>query len=225
MGLLNSPATFQRCVDLIFDGMQQKEIFLFLDDAVIYGETIVEQNEKFERFLQRLRKANLKLQPDKYEFLKTEVVFLGHVLNEEGVKPDPRKLKAVREFPQPKNIKNIRQFLAGYYRRFIHNFSGIAKRLSNLLKNDTPFIWSDETQKAFNILKDKLCTQPVLKIADFSLPFILTCNASGVAIGGILSQGEINEDRPIAYASRVLSDTERKYDTYSREALAIVYSV
>ena len=94
-----------------------------------------------------------------------------------------------------------------------------------MLKNDTPFIWSDETEKAFDIIKDKLCTQPVLKIADFSLPFILTCDASGVAIGGILSQGEINKDRPIAYASRILSDTERKYDTYSREALAIVYSV
>ena len=111
MGLSNSPATFQRCVDLVFDGMQQREIFLFLDDAVIYGKTIAEHNEKFERFLQRLRKANLKLQPDKCEFLKTEVVYLGHVLSEEGVKPDPRKLEAVREFPQPKNIKNIRQFL------------------------------------------------------------------------------------------------------------------
>ena len=215
------------CVDLVFDGMQQKEIFLFLDDAVIYGEIIAEHNEKFERFLQRLRKANLKLQPDKCEFLKTEVVYLGHVLSEEGVKPVPRKLEAVRVFPQSKNIKNIRQFLglAGYYRRFIHNFSGIAKPLSNLLKNDTPSTWSDETQKVFDILKDKLCTQPVLKIADFSLPFILICDASGVAIGGILSQGQINKDRPIAYASRVLSDTERKYDTYSREALAIVYSV
>ena len=130
MDLSNSPATFQRCVDLVFDGMQQKEIFLFLDDAVIYGDTIAEHNEKFKRFLQRLRKANLKLQSDKCEFLKTEVVYLSHVLSE-GVKPDPRTLEAVREFPQPKNIKNIRQFLglAGYYRRFIHNFSGIAKPL------------------------------------------------------------------------------------------------
>ena len=223
MRLSNSPATFQRCVDLVFDDMQQKEIFLFLDDVVIYGETIAEYNEKFERFLQRLRKANLKLQLDKCKFLKTEVVYLGHVLSKEGVKPEKieLELEAVREFPQPKNIKNIRQFLglAGYYRRFIHNFSGIAKPLSNLLKNDAPFIWSDETQKAF------VCTQPVLKIADFSLPFILTCDASGVAIGGILSQEEINKDRPIAYASRVLSDTERKYETYLREALAIVYSV
>ena len=117
-------------------------------------------------------------------------------MSAEGVKRDPRKLEAVHEFPQQKNVKNIRQFLglAGYYRRFIHNFSEIAKPLSNLLKNDTPFIWSDETQKAFDILKDKLCTQPVLKIADFSLSFILTCDASGVAIGGILSQGEINTD-------------------------------
>ena len=92
------------------------------------------------------------------------------------------------------------------------------------MKNDKPFIWSDETQKAFHILKDKLCTQPVLKIADFSLPFILTCDASGVAIGGILSQAEINKDRSIAYAFRVLSDTKRKYDPYSREAQAIIYS-
>ena len=119
MDLSNSPATFQCRVDLILDGMEQKEIFLFLDDAIIYSKTIAEHNEKFERFLQRLRKANLKLQPDKCEFLKTEVIYLGHVLSKEGLKPDPH-IEVVREFPQPKNIKNIRQFLglAGY-RRFI----------------------------------------------------------------------------------------------------------
>ena len=93
MGLSNSPATFQRCVDLVYDGMQQKGIFLFLGDAVIYGKTIAEQNEKFERFLQRLRKANLKLQPDKCEFLKTEVVYLGHVLSKEGVKTRPTQVR------------------------------------------------------------------------------------------------------------------------------------
>ena len=106
-----------------------------MDVAVIYGKTIAEHNEKFERFLERLRKANLTLQPDKCEFLKTELVYLGRVLSGDGVKPDPRKYEAVREFPQPKNIKNIREFLGlgDYYRRFIHNFSEIAKPLSKLL--------------------------------------------------------------------------------------------
>ena len=114
------------------------------------------------------------MQTDKCEFLRTEVVDLGRVLSEEGVNPDPHKLKAVREFPRPQNVKNIRQFLglSGYCRRFIHHISGIAKPLRNLLKNTTPFIWNKDTQKAFNILKEKLCSQPVLEIADFSLPFV-----------------------------------------------------
>lgn len=177
--------------------------------------------------MERLREANLKLQPDKCQFLRREVTYLGHVISNKGVKPDPKKLEAVREFPTPKTPKNIKQFLglAGYYRRFIPEFSKLARSLTQLLKNETPFEWGINQQRSFEILKKELCKEPVLQYPDFSKPFILTTDASGYAIGGILSQGVVNKDQPIAYASRTLNDSEVKYDTYEKEALAIVYCV
>ena len=226
-GLKNAPATFQRLMDLVLSGLQGRELFVYMDDIVIYATSLEEHERKYNLLIERLRKANLKLQPDKCEFLKTEVTYLGHIISRDGVKPDPRKLEAVKSFPRPKTPKNIKQFLglAGYYRRFIPNFSRLAKPLTNLLKNDTRFEWTSFQEESFETLKQLLCEEPVLQYPDFSKPFILTTDASGTAIGGILSQGEINQDRPIAYASRTLTDNEQKYDTYEKEALAIVYCV
>lgn len=138
---------------------------------------------------------------------------------------DPKKLEVVREFPTPKTPKNIKQFLglAEYYRRFISEFSKLAKRLTQLLKNDTIFQW--RPIQSFELLKDKLCQELVLQYPNFSKPFILTTDASGYAISEILSQVIINKDRPIAYASRTLNDNKIKYDTYEKEALAIIYRV
>ncbi|XP_011871373.1 PREDICTED: uncharacterized protein LOC105563955, partial [Vollenhovia emeryi] len=224
-GLKNAPATFQRLMDLVLSGLQGKELFVYMDDIVIYASSLEEHERKYNLLIDRLREANLKLQPDKCEFLSTKVTYLGHVISNDGVKPDPKKLEAVQQFPRPKTPKNIKQFLglAGYYRRFIPNFSKLAKPLTNLLKNDTRFEWTQE--ESFDILKQKLCEEPVLRYPDFSKSFILTTDASGIAVGGILSQGEINKDKPIAYASRTLTDSELKYDTYEKEALAIVYCV
>ncbi|KAM0730323.1 Retrovirus-related Pol polyprotein from transposon 17.6 [Formica fusca] len=226
-GLKNAPATFQRLMDLVLTGLQGKELFVYMDDIVIYATSLEEHERKYNALIERLREANLKLQPDKCEFLKTEVTYLGHVISKDGVKPDPKKLEAVQRFPRPKTPKNIKQFLglAGYYRRFIPNFSKFAKPLTNLLKNDTRFEWTSVQEESFEILKQKLCEEPVLQYPDFSKSFILTTDASGIAVGGILSQGEINKDLPIAYASRTLTDNELKYDTYEKEALAIVYCV
>lgn len=226
-GLKNAPATFQRLMDLVLVRLQGEELFVYMDDIVIYASSLEEHERKYNTLIQRLREANLKLQPDKCEFLKTEVTYLGHVISRDGVRSDPKKLEAVRHFPRPKTPKNIKQFLglAGYYRRFIPNFSKFAKPLTNLLKNDILFNWTDIQEKSFEILKQKLCEEPVLQYPDFTKPFILTTDASGAAVGGILSQGEINRDRPVAYASRTLTDNELKYDTYEKEALAIVYCV
>lgn len=115
--------------------------------------------------------------------------------------------------------------LTGYYRRFIEGYAKLAKPLTNLLKDNTPFLWDSSQEKAYEELEEKLCTEPVLIFPDFSKSFIVTADASGYAIGGILSQGPIGKDRPIAYASRTLNDAETKYDTYEKEALAIVYSM
>lgn len=224
-GLKNAPATFQRLMDNVLSGLQGNELFVYMDDIVIYAKSLREHEIKFERLMKRLRNANLKLQPDKCEFLRQEVAYLGHIICSNGVRPDPDKIRSIAEFPHPKNQKNIKQFLglAGYYRRFIPNFSKVAKPLTDLLKKDKLFAWQFQQEEAFNTLKSFLCSEPVLQYPDFSKSFNLTTDASGYAIGGVLSQGDIGKDLPIAYTSRTLSDAEQKYSTIEKECLAIVY--
>ncbi|XP_039308185.1 uncharacterized protein LOC120358336 [Solenopsis invicta] len=226
-GLKNAPATFQRLMDQILTGLQGVELFVYMDDIVVYASSLQEHEIKMNKLMDRLRSANLVLQPDKCEFLRREVAYLGHIIGENGVRPDPQKISAVQNFPVPKNIKNVRQFLglAGYYRRFIPNFSKIANPLSNLLKKDVAFKWNDTTQEAFNTLKELLCKEPILQYPDFNRAFVLTTDASNFAIGGVLSQGEIGHDLPIAYASRVLNSAEKNYSTIEKELLAITYCV
>ena len=227
MGLRNAPPTFERLMDMVLMGLQGREVFVYLDDIVVYAKTLTEHNEKCRNVFDRLRRANLSLQPEKCEFLKKEVVHLGHIIGKDGVKPNPEKLKAVRDFPRPRNIKNVCQFLGltGYYRRFIEGYAETAKPLSHLLKNNVPFIWGNDEETSFQDLKEQLITEPVLIFPDFSKPFIVTTDASGYAIGGILSQGPINQDRSVAYGSRTLNGAEVRYDTNEKEALAIVCSV
>lgn len=226
-GLKNAPATFQRLMDQVLCGLQGLELFVYLDDIVLYASSLREHEIKFKKLAERLKSANLKLQPDKCEFLRKEVTYLGHIISEDGVKPDPSKIKAVKEFPQPQNAKAIKQFLglAGYYRRFIPNFSKTAKPLTDLLKKDAPFVWEKQQSEAFDLLRNSLCSQPLLQYPDFTQPFIVTTDASGYAIGGILSQGPIGRDLPIAYTSRLLNGAEKNYSTIEKELLAIVYSV
>jgi len=153
---------------------------------------------KFHRLMKRLSEANLFLQPDK--FLKREVIYLGHIITENGVRSDPKKIIAVKNFPTPKTRKNIKQFLgfAGYYRRFIENFSKIAKLLSDLTKQSVTFEWKQEQQEAFDKLRNILCAEPILQYPNFNEPFVITTDASGYAIRAILSQGKIGSDLPIA---------------------------
>lgn len=226
-GLKTAPATFQRMMDLVLSGLQGVEMFVYMDDIVVYAKTIEEHNQKLTKLLGRLKTAGLVLQPDKCRFLCKEIGYLGHVISKEGVKPDPKKVEAVDNFPRPKGRKNIKQFLglAGYYRRFIPNFATIAKPLTLLLKKDVPFTWSGAAEQAFERLKNILCTKPLLQYPDFSKPFIITTDASNFAIGAILGQGEIGKDLPIAYASRTMTEAEINYTTTEKELLAIIFAV
>ncbi|XP_022819396.1 uncharacterized protein LOC111351609 [Spodoptera litura] len=159
------------------------------------------------------------------EFLRKEVTYLGHIIGQNGVQPNPDKVRAVTEFPTPKSPKDIKSFLGlvSYYRRFIQDFSKLAKPLTNLLKKDVPFIWENTQQLSFESLKDKLVSAPVLAYPDFSQPFILTCDASNYAISAILSQGQISQDRPIAFASRTMNKAECNYSVTEKECLAILF--
>ena len=224
-GLKNAPATFQRLMNTALSGLQGIHCYVYLDDIVIYSADLNTHVQKLNQVFQRLREFNLKLQPDKCEFLRKEVAYLGHIISDQGVKPNPDKIKAVQEFPVPRNAKDIKSFLglASYYRRFIPDFSKHAKPLTNLLKKDVPFNWTNAQQLGFEQLKEKLVTAPILIYPDFSKPFVLTCDASNYAISAILSQGEIGKDRPIAYASRTLNKAECNYSVTEKECLAIVF--
>ena len=175
----------------------------------------------------RLKEHNLKLHPDKCEFLKREVCYLGHLITDKGIRPDPEKVKSVQNFPVPTNTKQVKPFLglAGYYRRFVQNFSSISKPINNLLKKNVPFDWTTSVQLAFEKLKSILSDDSVLQYPDFSKPFNLTTDASGTGIGAILSQQTKTGDQPIAYASRSLNKAELNYSTTDKELLAIVWSV
>ena len=224
-GLKNAPATFQRLMNTALSGLQGIRCFVYLDDIVIYSHNLQTQIENLKLVFQKLREFNLKLQPDKCEFLRREVGYLGHVITEEGVKPNPDKIKAVTQFSTPSSPKDIKSFLGlvSYYRRFIPDFSKIAKPLTSLLRKDTVFKWENQQQLAFDTLKRKLTTAPILCYPDFTKPFILTCDASNYSIAAVLSQGLIGKDKPIAFASRTLNKSESNYSTTEKELLAIIF--
>lgn len=224
-GLKTAPSTFQRLMDNCLLGLQNLTCFVYMDDIVIYGKTLDDHNLKLKDIFSRLRKYNLKLQPQKCQFLQKSLAYLGHVISNEGISPDPRKVQSIENFPKPKCPKDVKSFLGltGYYRKFIKNFAKIAQPLNNLLKKDTPFIWNPLCTRAFEELKEKLINPPILQYPDFSREFILTTDASGVGISGILSQGNIGSDLPIAYGSRSLSKSEKNYSTVQLEALAVVH--
>ena len=226
-GLKGAPATFQRLMNVVLTGLQGLHCFVYLDDIVIYGYNLKNHNAKLIEVFKRLRSANLKLQPDKCNFLKTEIIYLGHIVNEEGVKPNPLKIEAVKNFPQPTNAKGIKSFLGlvGYYRRFIPDMAKIAKPLTELLKKDVKFKWCCFCDESFNTLKNKLISPPILTYPEFDKEFIVTSDASDLAIGAVLSQGEVGKDRPICYVSRSLNSAETKYATIEKELLGIIYAV
>ena len=145
MGIKNAPATFQRLMDIVLKGMHGTEVFVYLVDIVIHPNTLQEHDTKARKLFNRLRKAHLKLQPDKCEFLRTEVAYLGNIIGRDGVKPNPARIAAIRKFPQPRTVRAIRQFLglSVYYRIFIKDYAKLAKPLSNLLKKDTK--WEMDT--------------------------------------------------------------------------------
>ena len=154
--------------------------------------------------------------------------FLGHIISRKGVEVDPEKTRAVNDFPVPKTQKHVRSFLgmANYYRRFIKNFSQIANPLNQLLQKDKKFRWTEDCQKAFDILKSKLLSAPVLGYPNPTKPFILTCDASDIAVGYVLGQlDENNKEFVIAYGGKFLTEEQKKYNTTEKECLAILSGI
>jgi hypothetical protein len=198
-------------------------VVVIIDDILVYSKSEEEHAEHLRVVLTCLRDHQLYAKFSKCEFWLKEVQFLGHVLSAEGVAVDPGKVKDILNWKPPISVHEVRSFLgmAGYYHRFIPDFSKVAKPITELLKNQTKFIWSPKCEKAFRILKKSLTTAPVLAQPDIEKPFDVYCDASGIGLGCVLMQ----EGRVIAYASRQLKRHEEHYLTHDLELAAVVHAL
>ena len=226
-GLANSPSVFQRLMDLVLAGMTWETCLVYIDDVIVFSKTFDEHVVRLSAVLQRIRNAGLKLKPSKCRLFQRRVVFLGHVLSDEGIEPDPEKVAAVVNWPVPTNLTEVRAFLglASYYRTFIKDFSKIAAPLHELSKKGHRFMWDERRQLAFEALKDRLTSAPVLAAPDSKGLYVLDVDASDVASGAILHQVQENELKVIAYASRLFDQAERKYCTTRKELAAVVFGL
>lgn len=213
----------------LFEFHQFFDCLLGMDALRILGLSLQEHLQNIRSVIDRPREFNLKIQLDKSEFLKKEVAYLGHVVTQDGVKPNPDKIKAIKSYPIPRTTKQLKGFLGllGYYRKFVRDFAKLTKPLTKCLKKDAKINIDDpEYKDCFEKCKVILSDEPVLQYPDFTKPFVLTTDASCVALGAVLSQGTIGQGKPIAYASRTLNDHEkRNYSTIERELLGIVWAV
>ncbi|MCG8075029.1 MAG: reverse transcriptase, partial [Candidatus Thiodiazotropha taylori] len=225
--MCNAAATFERLMETVLAGLQWDICLIYIDDVIVHGRTFEEALGNLKTVFERLRHAGLKLKPDKCKLFSKSVSFLGHIISDKGVATDPDKIKAVREWPIPVNLTELRSFLGlcSYYRRFISGFSMIAKPLYRLTEKEQSFLWSDECDESFRTLKKKLTGAPVLAYPDFSEAFILDTDASDSNIGAVLSQIQNGTERVICYGSRSLSKAEKKYCVTRTELLALVYFV
>ena len=227
-GLCNSPATFQRVMEDCFADVHLRDMYVYIDDIIVFSGTVEEHVLKLERVFERLRQCGLKLAPRKCEFLQQEISFLGFHVSKDGIHTDPEKIAKVKEWKTPQNSKELASFLgfAGYYRKFVKGFSQIALPLSQL-RNEPKgkWKWSSEHQVAFNTLKQMLCQAPVLAYPDFQKPFELHIDASLTGLGGVLYQTVGSVKKVVAYASRGLTKAEQRYPAHKREFLALKWSV
>jgi hypothetical protein len=189
-GLSNSLSNFQRLMDVVLRNLVGTECFVFIDDLVIYSKTPEEHTLRLGNVLQRLEKANLQMHPGKCAFAQPKVQYLGYVLSESGVSASPNKVSAVKHYPTPKCVKEVRAFLglAGFYRQLVPDFAEITKPLTQLTCKNQEFVWGTDQQKAFEKMKDRLSMTPVLAYPNFELPFILMTDVSKTAVAAILSQ-------------------------------------
>lgn len=226
MGLKTSPSAFSRVMSVAMSGLTYDKCFIYLDDLVVFGRNLEVHNKNLTDVLERLRKINLKLNPEKCSFMKKEILYLGHLVSENGVLPDPSKVEILQNYPVPTNTDEVKRFVAfcNYYRKFIKNFAEITNPLNKLTRKNVTFLWTDRCQHAFETLKHALTTPPVLDFPDFSdkNEFVIQTDASGTAVGAVLCNKNM---KPVAYASRPLNKAELNYPTIQKELVAIVWAV
>ena len=224
-GLRNAPITFQKTMNDVLRDLINKTCIVYIDDIIVWSKDFQTHLVHLQQIFDRLEKANLTLKASKCQFAVKRVKYLGHILSSTGVEPDPEKISVVADYKPPKNPKQVRQFLGltNYYRRFVKSYSNITKPLHNLTKKDQPFVWDEKCQKCFETLKNALTSSPCLAYPDMEKPFILTTDASTVALSYILSQKDDNNvEHPISFAGRALRGAKLNYGITELEALAVV---
>ena len=189
-GLCNAPRTFERLMENALTGLQFKTLLIYLDDIIIPCKTFAQGMEHLTEVFERLQNAGLKLKPRKCHLFQTEVIYLGHKVSEKGIEKDPQKIVAIKEWPVPTNVHEIRSFigLCSYYWKLIWDFSEIAEPLHKLTRKVHKFNWTDKCQSLFETLKEKLITSPILAYPSVEKSFILDTDASDYSIGAVLSQ-------------------------------------
>ena len=226
MGLKISPSAFSRLMTVAMSGLNETQCLVYLDDTIVFGRTMDEHNKNLIATFQRLREVNLKLNPLKCNFLKKELLYLGHLISKEGIKPDPAKIETIKIWSSPKNADEVKRFVAfaNYYRKHIRDFAKLCSPLNRLTRKGVECKWEEECEKCFQLLKDCFMNPPILDYPDFSEQniFTLHTDASGKALGAVLGN---QNTRPIAFASKALNSAEQNYSTIEKELLGLVWAI
>ncbi|GBG63445.1 hypothetical protein CBR_g38065 [Chara braunii] len=222
-GLRNAPGTFQHAMNRIFHDYLDKFVLVYLDGILIFSKTVEEHVAHLDKVLSLLRQHKFKINSEKCEFGRTRVLYLGHEISAEGLKPDDAKVANIRDWPRPQSVNEMRSFLGmtGYYRNFVKNYSIVAAPLIHLTRLDTPWEWTDRCEAAFRQLKHALTHHEVLKLPDPDKPFVVTMNAIQYGIGPVLAQQEGKKLRLVEYMSKKMPSQKLAKSTYEKELYAI----
>ncbi|GKB42627.1 reverse transcriptase domain-containing protein [Tanacetum coccineum] len=197
-----------------------------MDDFLVFGDSFSSCLSHLDKMLKRCEDTNLVLNWEKCHFMVKEGIVLGHKISKSGIEVDRAKVDVIAKLPHPTTVKGVRSFLghAGFYRRFIQDFSKISRPMTHLLEKEPPFIFSKECVEAFNALKKKLTEAPILVASDWDLPFKIMCDASDFAVGAVLGQRKTKYFQTIHYARKTMTDAQAHYTTKEKELLSVVYA-
>lgn len=227
-GLKNAPATFQRLMEKVLEGLRGEICLVYLDDIIVYSSSVTQHLERLQTVIDRLCKANLTVNLKKSRFCLEEIRFLGHIVSGKGVSADPDQVEAIQSYPVPTNLKEIQRFLglAGWYHKFVPDFSKVAQPLNDLKKKGKPFIWSQACQYSFDKLKSSLMSPPVLGHPSPDHPFFVYTDASDIGLGAVLTQRKDDgTEEVLSYASRTLNQAEKNYSVTEKECLAVIWAL
>ena len=226
-GLCNAPASFQRMMDIVLTGLKRNSCLIYLDDVVVFSKTYDEHLAQLSSVLAAIKKAGLRLKVNKCRFGETKLSMLGHIVDKDGVYPDPEKVRAVKDFPRPTDVRSTQSFigLCSYYRKFIRNFAEIARPITSLTKTSVPFVWDTDQETSFQQLKQALVDTTVLAHPDYSQPMEIHPDASNYGIGAVLIQRIDGQETPLGFASRLLQGSELNYTITERECLSVIWAL